>query len=165
MSDKNLVKGFEQNEQEEKEEEIRKYGLKQKQKAKNRINLILNIILGFILFIVIIYVLNLNNKISQKDFEIKILKQGNKDLINTLKENKENIDRISQQNDIVQDKSLSLLNQCYNEKSSLNDEINELKEELLYNEKLNKEKLDELIRKNNDLRDKINYMNNYYNIC
>ena len=165
MSDKNLVKGFEQNEQEEKEEEIRKYGLKQKQKAKNRINLILNIILGFILFIVIIYVLNLNNKISQKDFEIKILKQGNKDLINTLKENKENIDRISQQNDIVQDKSLSLLNQCYNEKSSLNNEINELKEELLYNEKLNKEKLDELIRKNNDLRDQINYMDNYYNIC
>ena len=165
MSDKNLVKGFEQNEQEEKEEEIRKYGLKQKQKAKNRINLILNIILGFILFIVIIYVLNLNNKISQKDFEIKILKQGNKDLINTLKENKENIDRISQQNDIVQDKSLSLLNQCYNEKSSLNNEINELKEELLYNEKMNKEKLNELIRKNNDLRDKIKYIDDYYNIC
>ena len=164
MADNKLVEGFEQNEQEEKEE-IRRYGLKQKQKTKKRINLIINFILGFFLAIAIIYILNLYNQLTQKDFEIKILTEGNKDLFKSLNSNKENIDKMSDQNNIVQNKAFYLLNKCFNETASLNNEINELKEELLYNEKLNKEKLDELIRKNNDLRDKINYMNNYYNIC
>ena len=164
MADNKLVEGFEPNEQEEKEE-IRRYGLKQKQKTKKRINLIINIILGFFLSIAIIYILNLYNQLSQKDFEIIILTEGNKDLFKSLNANKENIDKMSDQNNIVQDKAFSLLNKCFNETASLNNEINELKEELLYNEKMNKEKLDELIRKNNDLRNKIKYIDDYYNIC
>ena len=164
MSDKNLVKGFEQNEQEEKEE-IRKYGIKQKLKAKNRINLILNIILGFILFIVIIYIVNLNNQIAQKDFEIEILTQGNKDLINTLKENKNDIDKMSEQNNNVQNKAFFLLNKCFNETTSLNNEINILKEELLNNEKKNKDKTEELIKKYIDIMDKLRYMDKYNHIC
>ena len=164
MADNKLVEGFEQNEQEEKEE-IRRYGLKQKQKTKKRINLIINFILGFFLAIAIIYILNLYNQLTQKDFEIKILTEGNKDLFKSLNANKENIDKMSDQNNIVQDKAFSLLNKCFNETASLNNEINELKEELLYNEKMNKEKLDELIRKNNDLRNKIKYIDDYYNIC
>ena len=164
MADNKLVEGFEQNEQEEKEE-IRRYGLKQKQKTKKRINLIINIILGFFLSIAIIYILNLYNQLSQKDFEIIILTEGNKDLFKSLNANKENIDKMSDQNNIVQNKAFSLLDKCFNETASLNNEINELKEELLYNEKMNKEKLNELIRKNNDLRDKIKYIDDYYNIC
>ena len=164
MADNKLVEGFEQNEQEEKEE-IRRYGLKQKQKTKKRINLIINFILGFFLAIAIIYILNLYNQLTQKDFEIKILTEGNKDLFKSLNSNKENIDKMSDQNNIVQNKAFSLLDKCFNETASLNNEINELKEELLYNEKMNKEKLDELIRKNNDLRNKIKYIDDYYNIC
>ena len=164
MADNKLVEGFEQNEQEEKEE-IRRYGLKQKQKTKKRINLIINFILGFLLAIAIIYILNLYNQLSQKDFEIKILTEGNKDLFKSLNTNKDNIDKMSEQNNIVQNKAFSLLNQCFNETASLNNEINELKEELINTEKKNKEKLDELIRKNNDLRDKIKYIDDYYNIC
>ena len=164
MADKNLVEGFERNSKEEKEE-IRIYGLKQKQKAKNRINLIFNFILGFILFSSIIYILHLNNKMVQKDYEIKILTEGNKDLIRSLNSSKEDIDKMSNQNTIIQNKAFSFLNRCYNETASLNNEINILKEELIENEKNNKIKLQEMIRKNMDLRDKIRYMDNYYNIA
>ena len=164
MADNKLVEGFEQNEQEEKEE-IRRYGLKQKEKTKKKLNLILNLILGFFLSIAVLYILNLYNQLSQKNFEIKILTEGNIDLFKTLNANKEKIDIMSDQNNIVQNKAFSLLNKCFNETTSLKNEINELKEELLYNEKMNKEKLDELIRKNNDLRNKIKYIDDYYNIC
>ena len=156
MSSKNLMKGFVQNEQEEKEE-IRKYGLKQKLKKSNRIHLILNIILGLIIFIVIIYILNLKNQIAQKDLEIKILTQGNNNLIHSLEDNKQDINKISEQNNNAQNKVFTLLNQCASETSTLINEINELKEELLYNEKDNKEKLDELIQRILDLRNKIKY--------
>ena len=164
MTDKNLVEGFDQNSQEEKEE-IRIYGLKQKQKAKKRINLIFNFILGFILFTSIIYILNLNNKIAQKDYEIKILTEGNKDLILSLNSNKENIDKMSNQNTLIQNKAFSFLNKCYNETTTLNNEIKLLKEEIIENEKNNKIKLEEMMKKNIDLRDKLRYMDDYYNIC
>ena len=164
MADKNLVEGFERNSKEEKEE-IRIYGFKQKQKAKKRINLIFNFILGFILFSSIIYILHLNNKMVQKDYEIKILTEGNKDLIRSLNSSKEDIDKMTNQNTIIQNKAFSFLNRCYNETASLNNEINLLKEELIENEKNNKIKLQEMIRKNMDLRDKIRYMDNYYNIA
>ena len=67
MEENKLVEGFEQNEQEEKEE-IRRYGLKQKQKTKKRINLIISIILVVILFGVTIYILNLKNELYQKEY-------------------------------------------------------------------------------------------------
>ncbi len=164
MEENKLVEGFEQNEQEEKEE-IRRYGLKQKQKSKNRINLIINLILGFILLSTIIYVLNLRNQIILKEFEINILTEGNKDLYKSLNVNKKNIDKLSAQNNGVQNKAFSLLTQCFNETNSLSKEINNLKEELLYNQKVNQEKLNQLIQKNIDLRDKIRYIDDYYNIC
>ena len=164
MENNRLVEGFEQKEQEEKEE-IRRYGLKQKQKTKKRINLIINIILGVILFGIIIYILNLKNELAQKDFEIKILKEGNIDLFKSLNVNKENIDKLTEQNSLVQNKAYSLLNQCFNETSSLTNEVNNLREELLYNKKINQEKLNKIIKKNMDLRDRIRYINDYYNVC
>ena len=164
MEENKLVEGFEQNEQEEKEE-IRRYGLKQKQKAKKKINLIISAILLVILFGVTIYILNLKNELYQKDYEIKKLTEGNIDLYKSLNVNKENIDKLSEQNNAVQNKAYSLLGQCFNETSSLSNELNSLREELLYNKKLNQERMDEIIRKNYDLRDKIRYINDYYNIC
>ena len=56
----NLVEGFNQ---EEEKEEMRRYGIKQKQKKKNRINFILPIILGIILFFVVIWIFYLKNQI------------------------------------------------------------------------------------------------------
>ncbi len=165
MAEANLVQGFEQNKEEEEKEEITRYGLKKKHKAKKKIEMIITVILGIIIFCIILYIVNLKKQLEQKEFEIKIITQNNKDLVNSLMENKENIDKMGGHNIGVQNKAFSLLNKCFNETNSLSNEINELKDELLENERINKLKINELIKKNNDLRDKMKYMNDYYNIC
>ena len=163
MAEANLVQGFEQNKEEEKEE-IARYGLKKKNKAKKKIDIIINIILVIIIFCILLYIVNLKKQLEQKEFEIKIITQNNKDLVISLKENKDDIDKMGEHNIGVQNKAFSLLNKCFNETNSLSNEINELKDELLENERINKLKMDELIRKNIDLRDKMKYMDDYYNI-
>ena len=57
----NLVEGFDK---EEEKEEVRRYGIKQKQKKKTKINLIINIIFGITLFFV--WIFYLKNQITQK---------------------------------------------------------------------------------------------------
>ena len=164
MSDNKLVEGFEGNEQEEKEE-IRRYGLKQKQKAKNRINLIILFTLGGILLVGFIYILSLYNDLSQRNFQIQILTQENKKFFNDINENKDKIDKMSEQNNRLEKKMLSLFNYCVNQPTSIKEEINELKEEIENNKKINQEKLNDLIEKNNNLRNILKYTDNYYNIC
>ena len=122
----NLVDGF--NKEEEKEEK-RKYGIKQKQKKKTRINFILNIILGIILFLVIIWIFYLKNKITQKDYEINILLNQKEEMINALNDGKEEINRLSLQNQNVQNKAFTLLEKCFNDTSSLRYQIMDLKKE------------------------------------
>ena len=122
----NLVDSF--NKEEEKEEK-RKYGIKQKQKKKTRINFILNIILGIILFLVIIWIFYLKNKITQKDYEINILLNQKEEMINALNDGKEEINRLSLQNQNVQNKAFTLLEKCFNDTSSLRYQIMDLKKE------------------------------------
>ena len=127
----NLVEGFTK---EEEKEEMRKYGIKQKQKKKNRINFILNIILGISLILVIIWIFYLKNQMTQKDYEIKILLNQKTEMINALNEGKDEINRLSTQNQNVQNKAFSLLEKCFNETSSLRYQIMDLRKEAEENE-------------------------------
>ena len=136
----NLVEGFNQ---EEEKEEMRRYGIKQKQKKKTRINLIINIILGIFLFLVVIWIFHLKNQINQKDYEIEILSNQKEEMINALNEGKEEINRLSLQNQNVQNKAFTLLEKCFNDTSSLRFQITDLKKEAEQNE--NKNKLREII--------------------
>ena len=131
----NLVEGFNQ---EEEKEEMRRYGIKQKQKKKTRINLIINIILGICLFFVIIWIFHLKNQINQKDYEIKVLSNQKEEMINALNEGKEELNRLSSQNQNVQNKAFTLLEKCFNDTSSLRFQITDLKKEAEQNENKNK---------------------------
>ena len=122
----NLVEGFNK---EEEQEDMRKYGIKQKQKKKTRLNLILNIILVISLFLVIIWIFYLKNQITQKEYEIKSLMNNKNEIINVLNEEKEEINRLSSQNQEIQNKAFSLLEKCFNETSSLRFQITDLKKE------------------------------------
>ena len=157
MKESDLVEGFEQNKQEEKEE-ISRYGIKKKEKEKNRIHSVINVVLVFIFICAFIYSLNLNNELDQKEDEMKLIIQNNKDLMNSLNQNKEKFDKIGAQT------ITSLLNKCSEETSTLNDEINELKEQFQENEENIKIKLDEYIKKNSDISEKIKSMEEYNNI-
>ena len=157
MKESDLVEGFEQNKQEEKEE-ISRYGIKKKEKEKNRIHSVINVVLAFIFICAFIYSLNLNDELYQKEDEMKLIIQNNKDLMNSLNQNKEKFDKIGAQT------ITSLLNKCSEETSTLNDEINELKEQFQENEENIKIKLDEYIKKNSDISEKIKSMEEYYNI-
>ena len=128
----NLVEGF--NKEEEKEE-MRRYGIKKKQKKKTRINLVISIILGFSLFFLIIWIFYLKNQIAQKDNKINILKNHNKNLTNSLNEGKMEIDRLTAQYQNVQNKAFSLLEKCFNNTSSLKFQIMDLQKEAAENEK------------------------------
>ena len=133
----NLVEGFNQ---EEEKEEMRRYGIKQKQKKKTRINFIINIILGIILFLVVIWIFHLKNQINQKEYEIRILSNQKEEMINALNEGKEEINRLSIQNQNVQNKAFTLLEKCFNDTSSLRFQIMDLKKEAEENENINKRK-------------------------
>ena len=85
--------------------------------------------------------------------------------MNSINETKKEIDKMNQQNNDVRVKAFTMLNKCLSETNSLDNEINSLKEEIYENEKINKQKLDELIKKNIDLRNEIKYMDDYYNIA
>ena len=135
----NLEERF--NEVEEKEE-MRKYGIKQKQKKKTRINFILNIILGICLFLVIIWIFYLKNQLTQKNYEINILSNQKQEMINALNEGKEEINRLSLQNQNIQNKAFTLLEKCFNDTSSLRYQIIDLKKEAEENE--NKNSLNEI---------------------
>ena len=135
----NLEERF--NEVEEKEE-MRKYGIKQKQKKKTRINFIINIILGICLFLVIIWIFYLKNQITQKNYEINILSNQKQEMINALNEGKEEINRLSLQNQNIQNKAFTLLEKCFNDTSSLRYQIIDLKKEAEENE--NKNRLNEI---------------------
>ena len=135
----NLEERF--NEVEEKEE-MRKYGIKQKQKKKTRINFIINIILGIFLFLVIIWIFYLKNQITQKNYEINILSNQKQEMINALNEGKEEINRLSLQNQNIQNKAFTLLEKCFNDTSSLRYQIIDLKKEAEENE--NKNRLNEI---------------------
>ena len=126
--EKDLVEGFDK-EEESKEEEVRRYGIKQKQKKKIRINLLINIILGIILFLVVIWIFYLKNKIAEQEYKIEILSRQKDDMINTLNKEKEEIDRLSLQNHEVQNKAFTLLEKCFNDTSSLRNQIIDLKNE------------------------------------
>ena len=157
----NLINGNDETEK----EELTKYNLKQKQKSKKRINLILNIILGITLFCIIIYILNLKNDLNHKELEIKYLTQTNIQFMNSINEAKKEIDKMNQQNQDIKLKSVTMLNKCIDETSSLGNEINSLKEEIYQNDIINKKNLEDLIKKNNDLKNQIKYMDDYYNIA
>ena len=157
----NLINGNDETEK----EELTKYNLKQKQKSKKRINLILNIILGITLFCIIIYILNLKNDLNHKELEIKYLTQTNIQFMNSINEAKKEIDKMNQQNQDIKLKSVTMLNKCIDETSSLSNEINSLKEEIYQNDIINKKNLEDLIKKNNDLKNQIKYMDDYYNIA
>ena len=157
----NLINGNDETEK----EELTKYNLKQKQKSKKRINLILNIILGITLFCIIIYILNLKNDLNHKELEIKYLTQTNIQYMNSISETKKEIDKMNQQNQDIKLKSVTMLNKCIDETSSLSNEINSLKEEIYQNDIINKKNLEDLIKKNNDLKNQIKYMDDYYNIA
>ena len=135
----NLEERF--NEVEEKEE-MRKYGIKQKQKKKTRINFIINIILGICLFLVIIWIFYLKNQLTQKNYEINILSNQKQEMINALNEGKEEINRLSLQNQNIQNKAFTLLEKCFNDTSSLRYQIIDLKKEAEENE--NKNSLNEI---------------------
>ena len=122
----NLVEGFNQ---EEEKEEMRRYGIKQKQKRKTRINLIINIILGILLFLVIIWIFYLKNQISQKDYEINILSKQKEEMINTLNKEKEELNRLSLENQNIQSKAFTLLEKCFNDTSALRFQVMDLKKE------------------------------------
>ena len=126
--ERDLVEGFDK-EEESKEEEVRRYGIKQKQKKKIRINLLINIILGIILFLVVIWIFYLKNKIAEQEYKIEILSRQKDDMINTLNKEKEEIDRLSLQNHEVQNKAFTLLEKCFNDTSSLRNQIIDLKNE------------------------------------
>ena len=126
--ERDLVEGFDK-EEESKEEEVRRYGIKQKQKKKIRINLLINIILGIILFLVVIWIFYLKNKIAEQEYKIEILSRQKDDMINTLNKEKEEIDRLSLQNHEVQNKAFILLEKCFNDTSSLRNQIIDLKNE------------------------------------
>lgn len=130
----NLVEGFNQ---EEEKEEMRRYGIKQKQKKKTKTYMIINILLGICLFLVIIWIFYLKNQINQKDYEINILLNQKEDLINSLNEGKEEINRLSIQNQNVQNKAFILLEKCFNDTSSLRFQIMDLKKEAAENEENN----------------------------
>ena len=131
----NLIEGFTEDEE---KEEMRKYGIKQKQKKKTRINFIINIILGICLFLVIIWIFYLKNKITQKDYEINILSNQKQEMINALNEGKEEINRLSLQNQNIQNKAFTLLEKCFNDTSSLRYQIIDLKKEAEENENNNR---------------------------
>ena len=115
--------------QDEEKEEMRKYGIKQKQKKKTRINLIINIILGIILFLVTIWIFYLKNKISQKDYEINVLSKQKEEIINNLNEGKDELNRLSKENQNIQNRAFSLLEKCINDTSSLSFQLKDLKKE------------------------------------
>ena len=140
----NLVEGFDK--EEEEKEEVRRYGIKQKQKKKTKINLIINIIFGITLFFVLMWIFYLKNQITQKDYEISILSNQKEELINTLNEGKEEINRLTLQNQNVQNKAFSLLEKCFNDTSSLRFQIMDLKKEAEQNEINNKNKQIEIPR-------------------
>ena len=131
----NLVEGFDKDEE---KEEMRRYGIKQKQKKKTRINLIINIILGILLFLVIVWIFYLKSQISEKDYEINILSKQKEDMINALNEGKVEINRLTLQNQNVQNKAFTLLEKCFNDTSSLRYQILDLKKEAADNESKNK---------------------------
>ena len=135
----NLVEGFNK---EEEQEDMRKYGIKQKQKKKTRLNLILNIILVISLFLVIIWIFYLKNQITQKEYEIKSLMNNKNEIINVLNEEKEEINRLSSQNQEIQNKAFSLLEKCFNETSSLRFQITDLKKEAEENQKYGMKEFD-----------------------
>ena len=136
-----LVERFEK---EEEKEELRRYGIKKKQKKKTRINLIINVVLGIVLFLVIIWIFYLKNQISQKDYEIDNLSKQKNELTNDLNEGKEEIKRLTKQNQNVQNKAFTLLEKCFDDTSSLRFQIMDLKKEAEENEKLFKEKEKEM---------------------
>ena len=126
--EKDLVEGFDK-EEESKEEEVRRYGIKQKQKKKIRINLLINIILGIILILVVIWIFYLKNQIAQQEYKIEILSRQKVDMINALNKGKDEIDRLSLQSHEVQNKAFTLLEKCFNDTSSLRNQIIDLKNE------------------------------------
>ena len=140
----NLVEGFDK--EEEEKEEVRRYGIKQKQKKKTKINLIINIIFGITLFFVLMWIFYLKNQITQKDYEISILSNQKQEMINALNEGKEEINRLTLQNQNVQNKAFSLLEKCFNDTSSLRFQIMDLKKEAEQNEINNKNKQIEIPR-------------------
>ena len=126
--EKDLVEGFDK-EEESKEEEVRRYGIKQKQKKKFRINLLINIILGIILIFVVIWIFYLKNQIAQQEYKIEILSRQKVEMINALNKGKDEIDRLSLQSHEVQNKAFTLLEKCFNDTSSLRNQIIDLKNE------------------------------------
>ena len=126
--ERDLVEGFDK-EEESKEEEVRRYGIKQKQKKKIRINLLINIILGIILILVVIWIFYLKNQIAQQEYKIEILSRQKVDMINALNKGKDEIDRLSLQSHEVQNKAFTLLEKCFNDTSSLRNQIIDLKNE------------------------------------
>ena len=134
----NLVEGFNQEEEKEEKEEMRRYGIKQKQKKKTKINFIINIILGISLFLVVIWIFYLKNQITQKDYEINILSKQKEEMINALNEGKDEINRLSLQNQNIQSKTFTLLEKCFNDTSSLRYQIMDLKKEAAENENNNR---------------------------
>ena len=131
-----LVKGFDK--EGEEKEEMRKYGIKQKQKKKTRINLIINIILGIILFLVMIWIFYLKSQINQKDYKIKVLLNQKNEMINYINEGKEEINRLSLQNQNVQNKAFVLLEKCFNDTDTLRNQIMDLKKQAEENKQKNK---------------------------
>ena len=136
----NLVEGFDK-EEETNEEEVRRYGIKQKQKKKIRINLLINIILGVILILVIIWIFYLKNQIEEKDYIINMLYKQKDDMINALNEGKEELNRLALQNQNVQNKAFTLLEKCFNDTASLRYQIMDLKKEALDLENIKKEQV------------------------
>ena len=126
--EKDLIEGFDK-EEESKEEEVRRYGIKQKQKKKIRINLLINIILGIILILVVIWIFYLKNQIAQEEYKIEIVSRQKVDMINALNKGKDEIDRLSLQSHEVQNKAFTLLEKCFNDTSSLRNQIIDLKNE------------------------------------
>ena len=75
------------------------------------------------------WIFYLKNQITQKDYEIKTLMEHKNEMINVLNEEKGEINRLSSQNQDIQNKAFSLLEKCFNETSSLRFQITDLKKE------------------------------------
>ena len=128
MEENNLVDGFNEEEKEE-QEEIRRYGIKQKQKKKSMLNYIINILLCSVLLAIVIYIFYLRNQIARNHYEINILTKQRDELINALNEGKKEINRLSSQSQKVQNKAFALLDKCFEESSSLREQIQDLRKE------------------------------------
>ena len=159
------VQKKEKKEKKEGKEEIKIYGIKKTQKEKKKLYLIIRICLGIIFIFGILYILHLNGELLNSKFEINMLKESNKKLVINLEENKKGINLISLQNNKIQNQTYSFLNKCYEETNVLKKEIDELRQELLQNIDNNQIMYDNIIRRNDDLKNRINYINDFGNLC